>query len=765
MRKYTTNVIAIFIALSSATISLGQTVVKAVILDEITSEPLKNVAVETGSGASKQGTTTNRKGEFEITVKAVSDPVSFTHLGFKTKRMAASSVPAQVILFRSSTNLGEVEINPKKDLFPNMIGFPTSKPSAPRQTSNASMLGTLNNLPGVMLDERGQGGSRRLSIRGSSLRAPFGVRNVKLYWNYMPITSPDGSSPLEVIDPAMTARMDVIKGPVANMYGAVNGGTLKFNTKGYSGENSRMLRLSSTVGDFGLQRNDVQFFMNTNKLSIDLFYTRQQYGGFRQQEFNNKDHFAFQIGLGGVRHTFSLFGYYFDGAWGLPGAIDSATVAEDPTLAASFAVENNTRVERMRYRTGLRHRFLVTQSLELATVVYGNTTTKDNPYGTSAFFNGYKQEDAQGFGGRSELIWNHTWKRLKGRFYVGGEFQQEANILLESPIENGQPSTDLYQDSRTVSTNAFGFAQADIKNTRWGTTLTLALNYGQLKYDHADRLDTDPIDYSGTRDFAPQFLPRIGLLKTMFKKKVTLYGDLAYGQSAPALWETLQSNGAMNSDLQAENSTLIEFGVKTRLLKYKLNLDVNVYQMTLDNAIVSSVDSTGLTTYQNTGALTQQGFEASARYMFISDQEKKVSLLTLWSTVTLQDFRFTDYVKDGEDLNGNLLPGSADVMINGGLNVGFLKGFYLNVTTRYVGAMAMNDDNTTFSDPYLLLGSRAGYRWRIGDNMSCEVYGGGNNLLDETYSSFLQLNGFGGRFYNPAATRNFYGGAQFSWKF
>lgn len=48
-----------------------------------------------------------------------------------------------------------------------------------------------NTITGVRMEERSPG-SYRLSIRGSSLRSPFGVRNIKVYWNDIPITDPGG---------------------------------------------------------------------------------------------------------------------------------------------------------------------------------------------------------------------------------------------------------------------------------------------------------------------------------------------------------------------------------------------------------------------------------------------------------------------------------------------------------------------------------------------------------------------------------------------
>ncbi|RYY28589.1 MAG: Plug domain-containing protein, partial [Sphingobacteriaceae bacterium] len=48
-----------------------------------------------------------------------------------------------------------------------------------------SLVPAVNTIPGVRMEERSPG-SYRLSIRGSLLRSPFGVRNVKFYMDEFP---------------------------------------------------------------------------------------------------------------------------------------------------------------------------------------------------------------------------------------------------------------------------------------------------------------------------------------------------------------------------------------------------------------------------------------------------------------------------------------------------------------------------------------------------------------------------------------------------
>jgi iron complex outermembrane receptor protein len=62
-----------------------------------------------------------------------------------------------------------------------------------KRFNNTSLLPAVNTIPGVRMEERSPG-SYRLNFRGSTLRSPFGVRNVKVYLNGIPFTDPGGNT-------------------------------------------------------------------------------------------------------------------------------------------------------------------------------------------------------------------------------------------------------------------------------------------------------------------------------------------------------------------------------------------------------------------------------------------------------------------------------------------------------------------------------------------------------------------------------------------
>ncbi|MFZ4101791.1 MAG: TonB-dependent receptor plug domain-containing protein, partial [Sphingobacterium thalpophilum] len=88
-----------------------------------------------------------------------------------------------------------------------------------RDQPGITMLPALNAVPGIRMEERSPG-SYRLSIRGSALRSPFGVRNVKIYLDELPLTDAGGNTYLNLIDVNSINNIEVIKGPDGSLFGA-----------------------------------------------------------------------------------------------------------------------------------------------------------------------------------------------------------------------------------------------------------------------------------------------------------------------------------------------------------------------------------------------------------------------------------------------------------------------------------------------------------------------------------------------------------------
>ena len=91
-------------------------------------------------------------------------------------------------------------------------------------------------------------------------------------------------------------------------------------------------------------------------------------------------------------------------------------------------------------------------------------------------------------------------------------------------------------------------------------------------------------------------------------------------------------------------------------------------------------------------------------------------------------------------------------------------GFYLYPTVNHQARSPLNDANTEYAAGYWTFGSRAGWRRTLLGRLEMDVFAGVNNLTDRNYSLGNDLNAFGGRYFQPANGRNWYGGATVGWR-
>lgn len=97
-----------------------------------------------------------------------------------------------------------------------------------------------------------------------------------------------------------------------------------------------------------------------------------------------------------------------------------------------------------------------------------------------------------------------------------------------------------------------------------------------------------------------------------------------------------------------------------------------------------------------------------------------------------------------------MLVSSADVQLP--------EDFYFFLQHSFTSRIPLNDANTAYAKKYHILQTKIGWKnLRIG-GVPLEIFAGADNILNQKYSLGNDLNAFGGRYYNAAATRNFYGG-------
>ena len=644
------------------------------------------------------------------------------------------------------------------------------------QFSPAALTQAVNTLPGVRLEERATA-SYRLSIRGSTLRSPFGVRNVKVYYNGLPFTEASGSTPLNLLDPAIIGRIEILKGPAGSVYGAGTGGVALFSTPEVAAGPSRVA-VGATVGSYGLRRYTATAETGTATSSVRAQYAHQDLDGYRQQSALRRDIFALDLRtVASPKTTLAAHLLYTDINYQLPGGLTRAQFAADPRQARpgtparpGVAAQPGTVAQQAFYASrtgllGLTHEYRFTEGLALQTTVYGSGTAIRTP-----FLVDYERNTALGLGGRTALRYRTALAGRGLRLQGGGEFQGSFIDGRSYKNDAGTPGALRYNDEITTSTG-FAFAQADYELPA-DFLLTVAASYNRLRYRIARISDaaTNPAGYQFGRDFRPVVSPRVALLKE-FSPQLSAFASLSTGFSPPTVDEIRTSDGSLNGDLQAERGTSYEVGARGNFFASRLGYEVSVFDLELRETIVSNTTSQGVVVFRNTGSTHQRGLEAAlSGWLWRQGPELPVPSaaapapgLRAWASYAYNNFRFGRYTSGTTDLSGNRLTGTTPHTLSAGLDFSERHGFYLNPSLSHQARVVLNDANTEEAAGYWVFGARGGWRRTLGQ-LEINLYAGIDNATNRNYSLGNDLNAFGGRYFQPAPGRAWYVGTQAGWR-
>ena len=613
--------------------------------------------------------------------------------------------------------------------------------------NNTSILPAVNMVAGVRMEERSPG-SYRFSIRGSSLRSPFGVRNVKFYWNGLPLTDGGGNTYLNLIDFNSVGNVEIIKGPGASLYGAGTGGVVLLQ----SPKSARDLNYSALAGSYGLFRiQGGGSVLSTKKIQMDTRLGFQQSDGYRQQTKMNR--LIAQIDLRGSISTRSFLSatvfstqLYYE----TPGGLTQAQYDNDPrqarpsTTTSPGAVDQKAAVNNKTTYAGVSFEHEWNEKWSTRVGLFGSVTGFKNPT-----IRNFEKRDEQNWGGRTDTYYRFDKQSWKGKITFGAEYQHFYSPVTVYDNILGTPG-NVQTDDKLRSTLFLSFAQIELDLPK-NFYLTLGGSGNFINYKFL-RTSLSP-EVRQERNFDLVVSPRIALLKKI-SSAISVYGNVSSGFSPPSLAEVRPSTGAFNNSLNAERGVSYEMGVKGKFFN-QVEANLALYDFRLKQTIVIQRDASGADYFINAGATSQRGVELMLAW---SPQLStgKISALRVWSSYTYNYYRFKDYVNDGKDYSGNAVTGVAPNILVGGADVRFLKSFYFNLTGNYTNRLPLNDANTDYASDFFLIGARAGYK--LDKKIPLEFFLGVDNALDQRYSLGNDLNAVGGRYYNAAAGRNFYVG-------
>jgi iron complex outermembrane receptor protein len=628
--------------------------------------------------------------------------------------------------------------------------------------NKTSLVNGFNTVAGVRMEERSPG-SYRINIRGSSLRSPFGVRNVKVYWNDIPITDPGGNTYFNQFAWNNFSSIEIFKGPAGSMYGAGTGGLILLNTPARWQPGTS---LEYITGSYHLQNIFVSARFGKMENKNQFTYAHNQTNGYRIQTNIRRDNFSWQSQIKfSDKQQLSASLLFTDMYYQTPGALTLAEFIANPKAARPAgggfpsAVNAQAAIYQKNITAGFTNFYNINSSIKNSTTLYGAFTQIKNPairnyerriepsYGGRSFFTYYKKSVIEYSGQKANSF----------QLVAGSEFQQGNFNTQVSKNKNGNPDTLQTNDDINYTTfNFFVQGDIDIKES-WFINTGISLNKTNVAFS---RLNRYPV-VKQSRKYRSEFAPRISL-KKILTEDLSLKATISRGFSPPTVAELLPSTGVISTELEAEYGWNYELTVNYNLLKRRLRLEATGFYFRLNNALVQRRDISGADFFVNAGNLKEKALEITADYSG-SVRKGFIDYYTINAAYTYSHFRYGSFVKGTDDFSGKIIPSVPTSTFSVLGDFQLRNGVYSNITYYAASEIFLNDANSASANAYHLLGWRSGWKKTLHKKYKLNFYAGVDNLLNETYSSGNDINAAANRFYNTAPRRNYYLGVSFQW--
>ena len=626
----------------------------------------------------------------------------------------------------------------------------------------------LNRTSGVFM-QSGALNTNRLTIRGIGSRNLFGTSKIRAYFKDIPLTNGSGETNIEDFELNSISQISISKGATSSVYGAGLGGTILLNPR------SAPLKTTSVAtelafGSFGFLKSTVNFSYGSKKNTFQGVFSNTTSDGFRdnneyqRQTFTlNSNHFINE------NNEISFLGSYVDLMAFIPSSVNEETFINDPSAAAFTWAQAQGFEDSQRGIFGITWNHNYNSNLEHITSVF------------TSFRNGYEprpfnilDEETFAYGIRSRVLGHTKIVNQILKYTFGGEFFNDnyTSKTFENLYQDFPPGTGSVQGN-TLSNfkedrqyfNLFFEVEYPISEK---TTLVAGLNYNQTNYDLNDRFpeSAENSDQSGVFEFNGIFSPKLGI-SYLATKNISLYGNISQGFSPISLQETLLPDGQINNDLEPETGWNYEIGSRGSLLDNRLQFNIALYRLDVRNLLVARRTAEDQFVGVNAGQTLHDGLEFGLTSQIISQENFK---LNSFFNLSLNNYKFEDFVDGDNDFSGNDLTGVPSEVINAGVDFETKIGIFGNINFQHVGEQPITDSNSLFSDSYNLTNFKVGYTKVFKNKMKLTAFYGIDNLFDKQYASQILINarGFGGnapRFFYPGNPVNYYSGINLNYTF
>lgn len=590
-------------------------------------------------------------------------------------------------------------------------------------------------LPGIWVNNRRNYAlGERMTIRGLGWRAAFGVRGIQVILDGIPLTVADGQSMTNIIDPAFVRRAELIRGPAASFWGNSSGGVLYLSTDPAWSAGERF-RLRATGGSYGLARGEAQYYVRGGAHSFNIYGSLLDDPGFR-------NHSSARLWRGGVTGSVTLPGgglIEYSGALNHmpraqhPSGLTREQARENPRLAVPSFVESGAGKSITQGQAGLRY-LADTPAGALTLSAYGIRRDLENPLPFGIITVG------RWSGGlRATLDRRFDRLELKG----GAELKLQRDDRVEYENDGGSRGAVQIDQLETVWNRAL-FASAAYRLGR-------ARLLGSVRFDNLEfTSDASSPSASGERNFYA-LSPSLGLSVEAGESR--LFANLSTSFEAPTTTELVNrpdNQEGFNPGIQPEKTLGLEAGLRGGAGGSAINYELTLYNMWIRDLLFPyQLSADGPVFYRNQGETLHRGVEASLRARVLPRLEAS-------ATYTLTDAFFREATTlEGASLADNRVPGVARHRWNAALR--WQPGSWTaSVSHEFVSRHPVDNRNSSYNDRYHVVDATLSYRLGLGpgEEFFLQPFLNVNNLLDRRYNGSVLVNAFGGRYYEPAAGRN-----------
>ncbi|MDC8104836.1 TonB-dependent receptor [Chryseobacterium sp. PTM-20240506] len=611
------------------------------------------------------------------------------------------------------------------------------------QNTPERLLESVNQIAGARMEERSPG-SYRISVRGSTLRSPFGVRNIKVYLDDFILSDASGNTYFNIISPELINRMEIYKGPEGGDYGAATGGTLLLKTR--SSENTSA---NISIGSYGTLNQSFNFSKQLGKHFLEVFQNYYRSDSYREQsaierkQFFLKDRFQYS-----EKATMNAMVLFSDLDYQTPGGLTLEQMQRDrkqarpATSTLPGAVEQDAGIRNKMLLAGVSNQFSLSPKFSHFIMVQGSYVDFSNPFITN-----YERRFEKNFAIRTHLNYEEHWNKITAEWRLG--FEGGSNSIMVRNYDNIKGIKKDFQNFDNLkSTSGFYFLSQKLNfNERLYTDISVSLNANSYEWERLY-----PGTSSGKVHFRKQWLPNIGLTYVL-GKGLSVRAKIGKGNSAPTNEEIRSSNQEFNLDLVPEYGWNKEIGIRKQFGNF-LFLEGNYFDFRMMDAIVRRQNEKGEEFFINQGNIKQRGVEVLIESKGFNVNNTTFNRFKFRFSGSFYRFRFENYAQGNQNFSGNDVTGVPSTTISSLFNFIVLRKVSVDYSHFYTSKIPLNDPNSVWSESSIVGNIQLGIPVYF-EKTKLNVYLQIQNLYNTDYVLGFDTNAFGNRFYNPAARRNF----------